>query len=365
VKKKKRLKAGKAKTGFDWLLLGLVIGLTLFGILMVFDASVVEAYQQFGDKFHFVKLQALWAAFGLGGLIVTMILPHKLWDALAKPIFLVTIGLLVLVLVPGIGVQAQGARRWIDLGIGVIQPSEIAKLGITVYFASWLSRHQRFLPFAFLTVLTLGLIVIEPDLGTAVIVGTIAFILYFLSGSPLKNIVIIGGIGLLAATSLILVSPYRVNRLKTFLDPSSDPLGASYHVRQVLIALGTGEVFGQGIGKSRQKYQYLPEATTDSIFAVIAEETGFVGAVTVILVYMTLFHRGFVITSNAQKGYSKLLSGGITSWLAVQTLINLSAMVALVPLTGVPLPFISYGGSSLITSLLGTGILLNISKSKS
>jgi cell division protein FtsW len=360
MRKKYRLKV--SKKSFDFVFAALVIALTLFGLLMVFDASVIEAYQQFGDKYYFVKAQAMWAGLGMLALLFFSVFPHKNLDKLALPIFIGMIVLLIAVLIPGIGVKVQGARRWIDLGFTVLQPSELAKLGVTIYFASWLSKHQRFLPFAFITALVLGLILLEPDMGTAVIVGLIGFTLYFLSGAPIKNIALTAVIGFGLGITLILLSPYRLNRLKTFMDPSVDPLGASYHVRQVLIALGSGGVYGQGIGRSRQKYQYLPEATTDSIFAVIAEETGFIGAMIVILVLLMLIRRGLKITMEASTGFSKLLAGGITSWFAYQTLINLSAMVALLPLTGVPLPFISYGGSSLVTMLLSSGIMLNISK---
>lgn len=360
--KKRKYKLKSQKKSFDWVFAGLVVALTLFGLVMVFDASVIEAYQQFGDKYYFVKSQAVWAVLGFLVLFAASIFPHKILDKVALPIFIVSIGLLVAVLIPGIGLKVQGARRWIDLGFTTLQPSELAKLGVTIYFASWLSKHQRFLPFAFITAVVLGLILLEPDMGTAVIVGLIGFTLYFLSGAPFKNIVLTGLIGFGLGVILILLSPYRLNRLKTFLDPSIDPLGASYHVRQVLIALGSGGVYGQGIGRSRQKYQYLPEATTDSIFAVIAEETGFIGATVVVLALLGLTRRGFRITVSAKTGFSKLLAAGITSWFTYQTLINLSAMVALLPLTGVPLPFISYGGSSLVTMLLASGIMLNISR---
>lgn len=350
----------KQKT--NWLFVGLITCLTVFGLVMVFDASVVEAYRDFGDKFYFFRLQAIWAAIGFAALITTAIIPLSLVKKISLPLFLLALSLLVAVLIPGIGVKVQGARRWLSIGSFTLQPSEIAKLATILYFSSWLSKHQRFVPFAFLTLTILGLVVLQPDLGTAIVIVLIASFLYFLSGSPVKNILLIAGAGLLLGLTLIVSSPYRLTRLKTFLDPASDPLGASYHIRQVLIALGSGGIFGQGIGRSRQKFEYLPEATTDSIFAVIAEETGFVGGLLVIVAFIALTNQGYKIAKNASTKFTQLVAGGITTWFATQALINLAAMVALVPLTGIPLPFISYGGSSLITALAAAGLLVNISR---
>ncbi|MFC1653937.1 putative lipid II flippase FtsW [Patescibacteria group bacterium] len=359
---RKRSALSKSKQKPDYIFILLILVLTVFGLVMVFDASVIEGYQEFQDKFHFLKLQSIWAAIGFIGLLIASIVPFKLYEKLAQPIFLFALVLLIAVLIPGIGIKAQGARRWINLGFTVFQPSELTKLAVIIYLSSWLSKHQRFAPFLFITGTILGLIMLQPDLGTAIIIGSIAFVLFFVSGGSIKHI-LFGGIGA-AALALILIvsSPYRMNRLKTFLDPSSDPLGTSYHIRQVLIALGSGGLTGQGIGKSRQKYQYLPEASTDSIFAIIAEETGFVGGVFVIGMLVYLVNRGLKIASRAPDEFSQLLVSGIITWVGVQSLINLAAMVALVPLTGVPLPLISYGGSSLTTILIALGIIANVSR---
>lgn len=265
-------------------------------------------------------------------------------------------------LIPGLGIKVLGARRWINLGFTVLQPSELTKLAVVIYLSSWLSQHQRFWPFAFIVSVVLGLIMLQPDLGTAMIVGMIAFSLYFVSGGSLKKIIVSGLIGSVIAGILIVASPYRLNRVKTFLDPSSDPLGTSYHIRQVLIAIGSGGMTGQGIGKSRQKYQYLPEASTDSIFAIIAEETGFIGSLVVISALYALVNQGYKIAKNSDDVFAKLLVTGIISWVGFQMLLNLSAMVALVPLTGVPLPLISYGGSSLIMILFALGMVANVSR---
>ena len=358
--KKKLLKFKKSSIDIPFTLT--IILLTLFGLLMVFNASIVEGYQEFNDKFHFVRLQSIWAVVGLLGMAVASLIPFSVYKKLSQPIFILALLLLIGVLIPGVGFEAQGARRWINLGFTNFQPSELTKLAIIIYFSSWLSKHQRFAPFIFITSVVLGLIMLQPDLGTAIIIGSIAFVLYFIAGGSLKHIIFGGLGGALLATLLIVSSPYRLNRLKTFIDPTSDPLGTSYHIRQVLIALGSGGLTGQGIGKSRQKYQYLPEASTDSIFAIIAEETGFIGSFLVIVVIYFLINQGYKIASRAPDMFSKLLATGIVSWIGFQALINLAAMVALVPLTGVPLPLISYGGSSLITILFALGIVINISK---
>jgi len=198
--------------------------------------------------------------------------------------------------------------------------------------------------------------------GTSVVVISTAFSLYFISGAPMMQLMSLGVAGFVGGMGLILSSPYRKQRLLTFLNPTSDPLGASYHIRQILIALGSGGLFGVGIGRSRQKFSYLPEATTDSIFAIVAEEIGFIGSALVIVIFINLIYRGIHIAKNARSPFSQLLAGGITCWIGIQTLLNLAAMVALVPLTGIPLPLISYGGSSLVTVLTGIGLLLNISR---
>lgn len=348
---------------FDFLLLGIILTLTLFGVLMVYDASVVEAFRDFSDKYYFARLQMMWALIGFAGLFIASFIPLKLIKTLALPFFAFTVILLIAVLIPGVGSQVQGARRWISFGSFNLQPSEIVKLGFIVYLATWLEKRQHFWPFVILLSIILVLVMAQPDLGTSVILMSTGMSMYFLSGAPLGSLALLAVTGFAGGLGLILVSPYRKERLLTFLNPTTgDPLGASYHIRQVLIALGSGGLLGLGVGRSRQKYEYLPEATTDSIFAVMAEEVGFVGAVIVIALFLWLIFRGFRIARNAQDPFSGLLASGITAWIGIQALLNLSAMVALVPLTGIPLPFISYGGSSLVTLLTAAGLLLNISR---
>lgn len=348
----------------DWLLLGLVLGLTVFGVIMVGNASVVEAYRDFGDKLYYLRLQVQWAIFGFLALIIASFFNYRRFKILATPLMIFTLLSLVAVLIPGVGTQALGARRWLGVGNFSFQPAELVKLAFVLYLAALLSSKPSFLPFLGILGILGGLVILEPDLGTAVIIVATGMIVYFASGAPLLLIGGLGIFGIFGALGLIFFSSYRKERLLTFLNPSRDPLGASYHIRQILIALGSGGIFGLGLGQSRQKHAYLPAAATDSIFAVVAEELGFIGASLLILAFLLLIWRGIKIAQNAPDKFGQLLAIGITTWIGLQALINLSAMVALVPLTGVPLPFISYGGSSLVLVLTGIGVLLNISKQR-
>lgn len=352
----------KTKKNIDWSLFWLAIGLAIFGVIMVYNASVVEAYRDFLDKYYYVKYQAVWALLGILAMISLSFFNYKNLKKLSPFLFFINIIFLILVLIPGIGLKVKGASRWINLGFFSFQPAELVKPTLTFYLAYLFSHRKSFLHFIFLTVIVAGLIMLQPDLGTTIVVLLTAFLIYFVAGASILELLPLALGGFLLGLCLILTSPYRKSRLLTFLDPMRDPLGASYHIRQALIALGSGGLFGVGLGQSRQKYEYLPEATTDSIFAIIAEETGFVGAAIIILVFLMVIYRGFAIAQDAPDQFSRLLATGIICWLAVQIMLNLATMVALVPLTGIPLPFISYGGSSLIVALAGVGVLLNISK---
>ena len=345
------------------MLAGAALLLTMFGVLMVFDASVVEAYRDFLDKFYFARQQLVWAVAGVAAMLIFSSIPYQVYRKAAIWAFAATILLLVLVLIPSVGTKVLGARRWITIGGIGIQPAELVKLTITMYLSTFFEKNIRFIHFALIVSLVVGLIMLEPDLGTAAVVAVVAFSIYFLAGASWKSVFLTSAAGILAATGFILSSQYRRARILTFLDPTKDPLGASYHIRQVLIALGSGGWFGVGIGRSRQKYEYIPAATTDSIFAILVEELGFLGGLTLIALFAMFFVRSFSIAKRAADRFGQLLAGGIAIWIATQTVINLGTMVALVPLTGVPLPFISYGGSSTIAVLSAVGILLNISKS--
>lgn len=336
------------------------------GLVFVFEASSVSAARTFGDQYHFLKDQTVWLGLGFLSLFFFSLFDYHRLYFLALPIIAFIIILLLLVFLPGIGLKILGAHRWLKLGPIVLQPAELTKLGLTIYLAAWFSVKERGRLWAFLILMGMivGLVVLEPDLGTAIIISLIAICLYFLSGAPLWHFAVLAPLFSALGFFLAIFSSYRFRRLISFINPEVDPLGASYHIRQILLALGSGGLFGVGIGKSLEKFDYLPEATTDSIFAIIGEEIGLVGAVMVILLFIFILWRGARIANFAPDRFGFLLAYGICSWIGVQAMVNLGAMVALIPLTGVPLPFISYGGSNLIVTLSGIGILLNISKQR-
>ncbi len=348
----------------DRLILGLVLVLTCFGILMVYEASSVTAFRDFGDKFFYVRQQIFWALLGLGTLFAFSRLNYRRLERLAPLLLLLTIAFLILVLIPGVGVKALGARRWLGFGGFSFQPGELAKLSFVLYLSSLFAKKIKFLPFLLISSILLVLLMLEPDLGTTVILLSSGLSVYFVAGAPLFSLLFMAILGILTGLALVFSSSYRKERFLSFLNLGSNPLEASYHVRQVLLSLGAGGLWGVGLGASRQKYEYLPEAMTDSIFAIIGEELGFIGAIVLIAIFLVIIYRGIKISQEAPDRFGQLLAAGITSWIGIQTLINLSSQVALAPLTGVPLPFISYGGSSLVVSLSGIGILLNISKHK-
>lgn len=355
----------KLKGRPDWYLLAAIIVLTGFGLLMIYEASAVAAFRDFGDRFYFVREQGKWFAVGFSGLLLMMMVSYKKIYHLALPLLVLTIIMLIAVFIPGLGVKTLGAQRWLKFGAFNLQPSELAKLSLVIYLSAWFSHPERGRLVSFLILLSIltGLVVLQPDLGTAVLIMMLAFILYFVAGAPIKHAFLLTPIVITLIVLLSVIAPYRLQRLVSLFNPQSDPLGASYHLRQILISLGSGGLFGLGLGQSLQKYEYLPEATTDSIFAIIGEELGFIGAVSLLLIFLFFLLRGFRIALKAPDKFGRLLATGIVSWIGLQAAINLSSMVALLPLTGIPLPFISYGGSSLIVLLIGVGILLNISRS--
>ncbi len=339
--------------------------LTVLGVFFVFHASVVESYRDFGTVFHFIRQHLVWLTLGWIVLGCTYLVPLQVWQKTSAWSYLVAVILLILVFVPGIGKTVNGASRWISIAGFGLQPVEILKFSIVIFFSSWMQNHQKLAPFLFLTCLPSALLMLQPDLGSALIVLTISFGIYFVSGAPIKKLLLISLLALILISILTAFSPYRMKRITTFLNPESDPLGSSFHIRQITLGLGSGGLYGLGFGQSRQ-VSYIPEASTDSIFAVIAEEVGFVGSVIIILFYLNYLVFGIrVVRSCSTNSLEYLLASGIVIWITSQTLINLASIVALVPLTGVPLPFISYGGTALVLVMGATGILLKISVKKS
>jgi cell division protein FtsW len=346
----------------DWVITGVVLSLICFGVLMVFDASIVEAYHELGDQWYFIKNQSKSAIIGIIAAAVMYLFPLKKLEKISPAIMISSLLLLVVVLIPGIGIKVQGARRWLNIVGQNFQPSEYAKLAIVLYLSSWFSKDRPARSIAALLVVLIGLIMLEPDMGTTIVIIGIIAVMYFLSGVSFKKIIKLFAIGSVGFIILIAIAPYRLDRIKTFMNPLHDPLGVSYHARQVLISLGSGGLTGTGLGRSRQKFQYLPEASTDSIFAVVAEEFGFLGAALMISGFGTIAIRGLNNARMIKDKYISNIAAGISIWFGVQVLLNLMAMVGLVPLTGIPLPLISYGGSALIMMLIGIGLLLNASR---
>lgn len=345
--------------------LGILLTLLLLlgiGLIMVYDASIAEADRLFHNRYHFVERQAVWVGIGLLAMAAVSRISTLWIKRVAFPLFIISVLFLAIVLVPGIGSTAQGATRWIQLSTGFsFQPSELAKLSAILYFATWLPKKPRFINVFLLIAAVFTGLILQPDLGTALVLSLTLVAMLFTSGAPFVPMflgVVGGALGIVA---VIFSSPYRKERLMTFLNPSTDLLGSSYHVNQALIALGSGGLTGVGLGRSRQKFQYLPEATTDSIFAVVGEELGLVGTMIVLLLFFTLFFQLYRIVLRETNAMRRLVVSGIMAWLSGQTILNIGSMVGILPLTGVPLPFISYGGSGIMTELVAMGIIMRIS----
>lgn len=356
----------------DVTLLILVGVILVFGLIMLFSASSVRGHQLFGDSFFYVKRQLLQGFF-LGGLMFYAMskIDYHYWKKYAFPLIVFNILLLCAVFIPGLGEARLGAKRWIELGGFSFQPAEMIKMTFLIYLAAWLEKKGKDIHdvayglasfLVMLGILVLLIAVAQRDLGTTMVITAIAIVLYFTAGAPLKHIAMIGGGGLVAVIGLIALEPYRINRVKVLFNPALDPTGIGYHVNQALIAVGSGGFFGLGLMHSRQKYNYLPEVATDSIFAIIAEELGFLFAVGVVLLFLVFVLQALRIAKRAPDQFGKLLAVGIATWIGFQAFANIGAMLSLIPLTGIPLPFISHGSSSLIMLLAATGLLVNISK---
>lgn len=359
---------GIASDRLTKLIIFVLIGI---GLMMIASAGVSYANVRFGDEYYFFKQQLLGLGVGLVLLFLTEHIHYATWKKLVIPIFLCALVFLILVFIPGIGTTVYGAARWIELGPISFQPSEVMKLAIVLYLAAWLSRkgetktrdfYEGFVPFLFIVALVGFLILKQPDTGTLGLIFLVSLSIFYASGANLRHIVglIVGGFGLLAL--LIKIAPYRLQRFLVFLNPDHDPLGAGYQVTQALIAIGSGGIFGVGLGQSRQKFNYLPEPVTDSIFAVLSEETGLLGGTIVLFLFLGFAWRGLYIAKKAPDDFGRLLAVGIVAWVVLQAFINMAAISGLIPLTGIPLPFISFGGTSLAVLMAALGILLNISR---
>ncbi len=357
----------------DLMLVVAVAALVVIGLDMVYSASFVVAQQgqAFQSDTYFLTRQLTWAAIGSAGLIVAAWVDYHRWRPLAAPLLALTVVALVAVLGSQLGKTAYGAQRWLDLGpLPAVQPSEFAKLALVLFYAGWLARQKArlrrlesgLLPFALVLVVVAGLVMAQPDFGSAFVVIVVAVCMFFLSGARVLHLV--GGL-LVGGTALAFLATsvgYRSARVAAFLHSGQDPLGIGWHSTQASIALGSGGLFGLGLGASRQKFYYLYGAHTDSIYAVIGEELGLVGTLGVLALFVLLAYRGYRVALAAPDTFGALLAAGLTSWLIFQALTNVAVVTSTVPFTGIPLPFVSFGGSSLLVSLAAVGLLLSISR---
>lgn len=364
------IKSGSRHSPDVWLFLT-IVGLVLFGFMMVSSASSVIAERFRGDVYFYLKHQVLFG--GVAGALLFCLgyfVPYRQWRALALPGLIIALVLLVLVFIPGISLRYGGASRWINFGPLTFQPTELTKLAFVIYLAALLERkgedirdfRKSVVPFVVITGLVIILIALQPDFGTLFTITAIAGAMVFVAGFRLRHLALLMTGGLAAFLALVTSASHGISRVITYLHPELDPQGIGYQVNQALLAAGTGGLWGLGLGRSRQKYQFLPEPAGDSIFAIIAEELGFLRTLLLLAAFVWIGWRGLSIARNSPDIFGRLLAAGITSWILVQAFVNMASILAITPLTGIPLPFISYGGSALVILLLASGILLNVSK---
>jgi cell division protein FtsW len=354
----------------DYPLLLAVAGLLAFGLIMVYSSSVVTAYTVYRNQFYFFFKQLLSAGIGIVAMLILMRIDYRLLRALSVPGLIGAIGLLAAVLIPGIGSEVYGAQRWISLGQFQLQPSELAKLALVLYIAHWLTAKREqvsdfangLLPFGVLMSIVVALLMKQPDMGTTIVIVTTAVAIFFVAGASLAHLLLLSGLGAFAGVLLIRIAPYRMARLAAFVDPWANPQAASYHVVQSLLAFAAGGTTGVGLGVGRQKFFHLPFPHTDSIFAVIGEELGLLGTIPVVLAFLFFAYRGLRIAWYAPDQFGRLLAVGVTGGITFQAMLNMAVLTSSVPFTGITLPFISYGGSSLISTLAACGVLLNVSR---
>jgi len=356
---------------FDYILGGTGLVLLFLGVLIITGVSSVVSRDNFGNTTHYLTHQILYGI--LPGLILTAVFffaPIKLFKKFSWAAAAINLLLMIFVFIPGIGIIAGGAPRWLNLHFLSFQPSEFLKLSFALYVANWLSNPMRktnsnkytLIPFLIIAGVIAVLLAKQSDLGTLGIISFMAGIMYFTAQTPLLHLALLVSLGFSCLIVLVATSSYRMTRLKVMLGLIEDPMGLGYHIKQILIAIGAGGIFGAGLGLSAQKYGFVPQTMSDSIFAIFSEETGFFGAICLIALYLIIFWRAASIAKNSKDDFSKIFAIGFASWICSQAFINMGAMTGLIPLTGVPLPFISYGGSHIISELAGMGILLNISR---
>lgn len=351
----------------------LTVILGLIGLVIISSASVVLSFQRFGQNNYYFFRQIVFFLIGLAAMLLISRIDYHIFKRYSGLILLLSTLLLAAVLIPGIGFKVGNSRRWIDLGFSLLQPSELVKLSLIVYLAAWFEQRNDFLPSFYqgllpplaVTGLLAALIILEPDFGSMAVIILIAFVMFFAGGARLTHLLSLVGFSILSGWVAIQAAPYRLERVFTFLNPSEDRLGAAYHINQALLAIGSGGWWGLGFGHSQQKFNFLPEPIGDSIFAIMSEELGFIRVAVILLLFLALILYGLKLAPRAPDKFGSLIITGVISWILIQTILNVSAIVGLLPLTGLPLPFISYGGSSIISLMMGVGFILNISRYKS
>ena len=352
-----------------WLFIDVII-LMLFGLLMIYSASSVWAEYKFGNSLHYSLYQGIFIIISLFLIVLLSKVNPIFYYQNANKLLIIALTLLILVLIPGIGIVRNGSRSWFGIGGFGIQPSEFAKLALIIFTSKYLEKSNKLLkdykkgvfPILGILLLVFGLIMLEPDFGTGMILVISVIAIMFVAGVDMKFFLILGILGVIGIVFLIIIAPYRMDRITSFIDPWSDPLGTGFQIIQSLYAIGPGGLLGMGLFNSRQKHFYLPEPQTDFIFSIISEELGILGVIVVVLLFIILLYRSFKISLNCSNKFLKYLSFGLTFQIIIQTIMNLSVVIGLIPVTGVTLPFLSYGGSSLLISSISVGIILSISK---
>jgi cell division protein FtsW len=358
------------KTSYDLMLLSVVLALLGIGLAMVYSASGIKALDTQDDPRYFLIQQSAWVAIGLVAMFVVAHVDYHHYRRLALPGLAIAVVLLGVVLVPGIGTRVGGASRWLRVSsFAGLQPAELAKLALVVYLAFWLASKRALVgrwsvtvPFVAVLTLVAALVIAEPDLGTAIVVVAIGLAMYFVAGARLAEFAALAGLTTICVASVAVVQPYRLARLATFLDPWSDPQGAGFQTIQSIYGLALGGPLGEGLGAGKEKFGFLPAPYTDSIFAVLGDELGLIGTLGVVVLFLVIAFKGFRIALVAPDAAGALLATGVTVWLAFQAWVNMAVVAALVPMTGITLPFISYGGSSICVGLVAVGILLNVGR---
>ena len=351
----------------DYILLFTVLALAAIGTIMVFSASPTLGLK-LGDSFYFIKRHIFYLLIGFAALYFGFRLDLAVLKKRAGLIFLGSLFLLLLIYIPGVGRKVLGASRWIELGILSFQPSELIKFTMVLFLAQFLADNRErigdwlrgFAPPVLLVAAIAALIIKQPDLGTALTIAFTSLIMLYAAGADLRHLGFIGGAGALGVLALSLASPYRLQRLLAYLDPWKDPQGIGFQIIQSLLAVGSGGLLGLGLGASRQKYFYLPQQFTDFIFAILCEELGFIGGVGVLVLFVLFAFRGFRAALATADPFQNLLTVGLVSWIMVQALMNVMVVVGLIPTTGIPLPFISYGGTATIVNFFAAGVILNV-----